>query len=79
MGIASRVGGALLDGKPVGTGIQNLIGMPGALLDAIQAGDHRLKAACIGLLTILTTVGILSVLALEGASARVLCVNDTGH
>jgi MFS superfamily sulfate permease-like transporter len=47
----------MLDGKPVGTGIQNLIAMPGALLAAINAGDHHLKAGGIGLLTILTIVG----------------------
>lgn len=44
----------MLDGKPIGTGIQNLIGMPGALIAAIEAGDHHLKAAGIGVLTILT-------------------------
>jgi MFS superfamily sulfate permease-like transporter len=47
----------MLDGKPLGTGIQNLIGMPGALMEAIQAGDHRLQAGAIGLLTILTIIG----------------------
>jgi MFS superfamily sulfate permease-like transporter len=47
----------MLDGKPIGSGIQNLIGMPGALVGAIAAGDHRLEAAGIGLLTILTIVG----------------------
>jgi MFS superfamily sulfate permease-like transporter len=47
----------MLDGKPIGTGIQNLIGMPGALMDAIAAGDHRLQAGGIGLLTILTIIG----------------------
>lgn len=47
----------MLDGKPIGTGIQNLIGMPGALWDAIQGGDHRLKAGAIGLLTILAIAG----------------------
>lgn len=47
----------MLDGKPLGTGIQNLIGMPGALLTAIEVGDHRLKAAGIGLLTIVTIAG----------------------
>jgi MFS superfamily sulfate permease-like transporter len=44
----------MLDGKPIGTGIQNLLGMPGALIAAIEAGDHHLKAAGIGLLTIAT-------------------------
>lgn len=47
----------MLDGKPIGTGIQNLIGIPGALLAAIQAGDHTLKAGAIGLLTILAIAG----------------------
>lgn len=47
----------MLDGKPIGTGLQNLFGMPGALMAAIEAGDHRLKAAGIGLLTILTIIG----------------------
>lgn len=47
----------MLDGKPLGTGIQNLIGIPGALLSAIQAGDSRLTAAGIGLLTIVTIFG----------------------
>jgi MFS superfamily sulfate permease-like transporter len=47
----------MLDGKPIGTGIQNLIGIPGALMNAIEAGDHRLKAGGIGLLTILTIIG----------------------
>ncbi|MBX9863635.1 MAG: SulP family inorganic anion transporter [Hyphomicrobium sp.] len=46
----------MLDGKPIGTGIQNLLGMPGALMAAIEAGDHRLQAAGIGLLTILTII-----------------------
>jgi MFS superfamily sulfate permease-like transporter len=31
--------------------------MPGALMDAIAAGDHRLQAGGIGLLTILTIIG----------------------
>ena len=47
----------MLDGKPLGTGIQNLVGMPGALMAAIEAGDHHLKAGGIGLLTILTIIG----------------------
>lgn len=44
----------MLDGKPIGTGIQNLMGIPGALLAAIQSGDSRLTAAQVGLLTIIT-------------------------
>ena len=47
----------MLDGKPIGTGIDNLFGIPGALLEAIQAGDHRIKAGAIGLLTIATIAG----------------------
>ncbi len=42
----------MLDMKPIGTGIQNLLGMPGALFDAISTGDSRLTAGEIGLLTI---------------------------
>jgi MFS superfamily sulfate permease-like transporter len=47
----------MFDGKPLGTGIQNLLGMPATLIDAIQAGDHRLKAGAIGVLTILFIAG----------------------
>ena len=42
----------MLDGKPLGTGIQNLLGIPGALMAAISSSDHRLQAGEIGLLTI---------------------------
>ncbi|MEQ1578236.1 MAG: SulP family inorganic anion transporter [Hyphomicrobium sp.] len=42
----------MLDGKPIGTGIQNLAGIPGALMDAISTGDSRLTAGEVGLLTI---------------------------
>ncbi len=44
----------MLDGKPIGTGLQNLLGIPGALMDAISVGDSRLTAAEIGLLTIVS-------------------------
>ena len=44
----------MLDYKPVGTGIQNLLGIPGALINAISAGDDHLKAGRVGLLTIVT-------------------------
>jgi MFS superfamily sulfate permease-like transporter len=47
----------MLDGKPLGTGIQNLLGIPGALMTAISSGDHRLQAGAIGLLTIATIFG----------------------
>jgi len=46
----------MLDYKPIGTGIQNLLGMPGALMDAINAGDGHLMAGAIGTLTILIIV-----------------------
>lgn len=42
----------MLDYKPVGTGIQNLLGIPGAAINAISAGDEHMKAGLIGLLTI---------------------------
>jgi MFS superfamily sulfate permease-like transporter len=46
----------MLDYKPVGTGIQNLLGIPGALMSAMSAGDSHLAAAEVGLLTIVTIV-----------------------
>src|SRR3954471_17763687 len=46
----------MLDGKPLGTGVQNLIGIPGALWDAVQAGDSRTTAGLVGLLTIASIV-----------------------
>jgi MFS superfamily sulfate permease-like transporter len=46
----------MLDYKPVGTGIQNFLGIPAALMSAINAGDSHLSAAEIGLLTIVTIV-----------------------
>lgn len=42
----------MLDGKPIGNGIQNLLGIPGAITSAILAGDSRLTAGEIGALTI---------------------------
>ena len=44
----------MLDGKPIGTGIQNLFGIPGAIADAIRSGDSRLTAGEVGVLTIAT-------------------------
>jgi MFS superfamily sulfate permease-like transporter len=44
----------MLDNKPIGTGIQNLLGVPAALIGAIRAGDSHLVAGGIGLLTIMT-------------------------
>jgi len=47
----------MLDRKPIGTGIQNLLGIPGALTSAISAGGHNLTAGMIGLLTIGAIIG----------------------
>ena len=46
----------MLDYKPIGTGIQNLIGMPGALMTAYNEGGSHLMAGAIGALTILTII-----------------------
>ena len=42
----------LLDKKPLGNGIQNFDGIPGALMDTLSAGGPSLHALLIGLLTI---------------------------
>lgn len=47
----------MLDGTPIGTGIENLLGIPGALYDAVKAGDSHLTAGEIGLLTIVVIAG----------------------
>lgn len=47
----------MLDGKPIGTGIQNLLAIPTTLMEAINAGDSRLTAGEIGLLTIIVIAG----------------------
>jgi MFS superfamily sulfate permease-like transporter len=44
----------MLDFKPIGTGIQNLLGIPSALMSAVSAGDFHLTAGEVGLLTIAT-------------------------
>jgi MFS superfamily sulfate permease-like transporter len=44
----------MLDNKPIGTGIQNLLGIPGALWATIEAGDSHMTAAGVGVLTIVT-------------------------
>jgi MFS superfamily sulfate permease-like transporter len=44
----------MLDHKPIGTGIQNLLGIPGVLIATLQAGDVHMTAGAVGLLTILT-------------------------
>lgn len=47
----------MLDGKPIGTGIENLLGIPGAIIDAVKAGDSRLTAGEVGVLTIASIFG----------------------
>ena len=42
----------MLDNKPIGNGIENLLGIPGAVMDAIRAHDSHLKAGEVGALTI---------------------------
>lgn len=42
----------MLDGKPIGKGIDNLVGIPGALSQAFSAGGMPLEALGMGLLTI---------------------------
>jgi len=46
----------MLDYKPIGTGIQNLMGIPASIMNAISAGDHHLQAGEIGALTIGTII-----------------------
>jgi MFS superfamily sulfate permease-like transporter len=44
----------MLDYKPIGTGIQNLVGIPTSLMNAINEGGPHLQALGIGILTIVT-------------------------
>ena len=44
----------MLDAKPIGDGIHNLIGIPGALLDAFSNGGAHLTAFLVGAATIAT-------------------------
>ncbi len=46
----------MLDNVPLGSGIQNLLAIPGALASAIRLGDSHLTAGEIGVLTIATIV-----------------------
>jgi len=46
----------MLDFPPVGTPIQNLLGIPSSIISAISAGDSHLTAGQIGLLTIVVIV-----------------------
>jgi MFS superfamily sulfate permease-like transporter len=47
----------MLDGKPFGSGIQNLVNIPSALFEAVRIGDSHLTAGEIGILTIASIVG----------------------
>ena len=44
----------MLDMKPIGTGVENLIGIPGALWSAISGGGSHFTAGVIGAITIAT-------------------------
>jgi MFS superfamily sulfate permease-like transporter len=46
----------MLDNKPIGSGIQNLLGIPGAIIDTIMARDEHIVAGAVGLLTIAAIV-----------------------
>jgi MFS superfamily sulfate permease-like transporter len=46
----------MLDRPPVGTGIQNLMGIPNALIETLSAGDQHMTAGLVGLLTIVAIV-----------------------
>lgn len=47
----------MLDNSPLGSGIDNLLAIPKALLDAVRLGDSHLTAGEIGVLTIASIVG----------------------
>ncbi len=42
----------MLDMKPIGTGVENLLGIPGALMSALTGGGQHLTAGLIGAVTI---------------------------
>ncbi len=46
----------MMDNAPLGTGLQNLFGMPGALIDTLKSGGTHLQALGLGILTIATIV-----------------------
>jgi MFS superfamily sulfate permease-like transporter len=46
----------MFDYKPIGTGIQNMMGIPGTLMHAVEAGDSHLVAGGVGVLTVLAIV-----------------------
>jgi MFS superfamily sulfate permease-like transporter len=47
----------MLDYKPIGTGVENLMGIPTSLMNAINEGGTHLQALGIGVLTIATIFG----------------------
>ena len=47
----------MLDGKPIGKGVDNLLAIPGALAQAFSAGGEPLQAFYIGVLTIAVIAG----------------------
>jgi len=47
----------MLDLKPIGTGVDNLLGIPGVVWNAISTGDSHFTAGVIGLLTIAVIFG----------------------
>lgn len=47
----------MLDYKPIGTGLENLIGIPGAIVNAISSAGPHLAAGLIGFLTIAVIFG----------------------
>lgn len=47
----------MMDGKPLGGGIENLMGIPGALINAFRSGDLHFTALLVGLLTIAVIFG----------------------
>jgi MFS superfamily sulfate permease-like transporter len=44
----------MLDHKPIGTGIDNLVGIPGTLWSALSTGDRHFAAGLVGALTVAT-------------------------
>lgn len=48
---------SMLDCEMLGSGIKNLLGIPGAIMSAIQASDFHLTAGEVGFLTIATIAG----------------------
>lgn len=47
----------MLDGAPKGSGLENLISIPGAIVEAFQSDGTRIAAGGVGLLTIIAIIG----------------------